>query len=117
MATGKAKIFGSFVDGVREYFKVRPHDLLIIDVAAGEGWEKLCPFLEQPIPDANVTQVRWISVDDIVTVATLAGEELMRRYEGGRLVGSAGSSGNECKSGKELAYNKKDLANSVVQVV
>src|SRR5438552_620942 len=109
--------YARFADGVAEYFKDRPHDLLIIDVAAGEGWEKLCPFLEQPIPDANVTQVRWISVDDIVTVATLAGEELMRRYEGGRLVGSAGSSGNECKSGKELAYNKKDLANSVVQVV
>src|SRR5271165_5254311 len=76
-----------FVDGVREYFKDRPKDLLIINVAAGEGWEKLCPFLQKPVPDvpfpkANVTQVRWMSIEDIITVATQAGEVLMQRYEG-----------------------------------
>ena len=79
--------YARFVDGVHEYFKDRPHDLLIINVAGGEGWEKLCAFLEQPVPDvpfpkSNVTQVRWMSVEDIVAVATMAGEELIRRYDG-----------------------------------
>lgn len=36
---------------VRRYFKDRPQDLLEIDIISGEGWEKLCPFLEIPVPD------------------------------------------------------------------
>lgn len=35
---------------VEEYFRHRPHDLLVIDVSAGEGWGRLCPFLGRPIP-------------------------------------------------------------------
>ena len=35
---------------VKDYFKDRPDDLLVIDVIGGEGWEKLCPFLDKPIP-------------------------------------------------------------------
>ena len=35
-----------------EYFKDRPQDFLIMDICAGDGWEKLCPFLEiQEIPN------------------------------------------------------------------
>ena len=84
---GFALGYERFVDGVREYFKDRQGDLLIIDIAAGEGWEKLCPFLEKPVPDipfpkANVTQVRWMSIEDVVAIATQAGLELMRRYDG-----------------------------------
>ncbi len=30
----------------QEYFKNRPQDFLIMDIAAGDGWEKLCPFLK-----------------------------------------------------------------------
>jgi 3'(2'),5'-bisphosphate nucleotidase len=99
-----------FVDGVREYFKDRPQDLLIINVAAGEGWEKLCPFLQRPAPDvpfpkANVTQVRWMNIDDIVAVATLAGEELMLRYEGEHLgtgVGSGVNNDRRLRTAKQL---------------
>ncbi len=36
---------------VREYFKDRPEDLLIINICEGEGWEKLCPFLDREIPE------------------------------------------------------------------
>jgi len=36
---------------IKDYFKDRPNDFLIIDVPKGEGWEKLCPFLEVPFPD------------------------------------------------------------------
>ena len=90
---GFAHGYERFVDGAREYFKDRQSDFLIIDIAAGEGWEKLCPFLEKPVPDipfpkANVTQVRWMSIEDVVAVASQAGLELMRRYDGERHVRS-----------------------------
>jgi len=36
---------------VRAYFADRPDDLLVLDISAGDGWERLCPFLGVPIPD------------------------------------------------------------------
>jgi len=38
---------------VFSYFKGRPKDLLVIDIPAGDGWEKLCPFLGVPIPNQS----------------------------------------------------------------
>jgi hypothetical protein len=38
-------------EDVRRYFADRPNDLLEMDITKGDGWEKLCPFLELPIPD------------------------------------------------------------------
>lgn len=35
---------------VLEYFKDRPSDLLIMDLEQGDGWEKLCAFLDHRIP-------------------------------------------------------------------
>ncbi len=35
---------------VRRYFKDRPDDLLEMNIADGDGWEKLCPFLGIPVP-------------------------------------------------------------------
>jgi hypothetical protein len=40
------------------HFEHRPNDLLVMDIAAGDGWEKLCPFLGKtappvPFPHAN----------------------------------------------------------------
>ncbi|MEB3213873.1 MAG: sulfotransferase [Leptolyngbyaceae bacterium] len=35
---------------VFRYFKNRPQDLLQINFSEGSGWQKLCPFLELPIP-------------------------------------------------------------------
>jgi hypothetical protein len=37
---------------VMEYFRDRPDDLLVMDVEKGDGWEKLCGFLDIDIPDA-----------------------------------------------------------------
>jgi len=84
---GFARGYERFVSGVREYFKDRPGDLLVIDVTAGEGWYKLCAFLGKPVPEipfpkANVTRIRWMTIDEIVAVARNGGTELMRRYEG-----------------------------------
>ena len=35
---------------VVSHFKGRMHKLLIMNIPEGDGWEKLCPFLEQDIP-------------------------------------------------------------------
>lgn len=35
---------------VKEYFEDRPNDLLVISLENGDGWEKLCPFLDKDIP-------------------------------------------------------------------
>lgn len=37
---------------VEHHFRDRPGDLLVFDVAAGGGWEELCPFLGKPVPAA-----------------------------------------------------------------
>jgi hypothetical protein len=36
---------------VRSHFAGRPRDLLVMDIAAGDGWEVLCPFLDRAIPN------------------------------------------------------------------
>ncbi len=43
---------------VINYFKDRSKDLLVLDLAKGDGWEKLCPFLgtgtlKSQFPHAN----------------------------------------------------------------
>lgn len=75
--------YDQFVDGVQEYFRNRPDKVLVMNVAAGDGWETLCPFLNKSVPDipfpkANVTQIRWMSADDLVDIAREAGQEILR---------------------------------------
>lgn len=43
-------VYDRHVAEVTAYFKDRPEDLLIIDVCAGDGFEKLAPFLGAAIP-------------------------------------------------------------------
>ena len=38
-------------EGVMQYFKDRPDDLLVMNVLEGDGWEVLCRFLNKPVPD------------------------------------------------------------------
>lgn len=73
--------YDRFVAGVMDYFRDRPEDLLVMDITAGEGWEKLCPFLgrsipDQPFPKANVTRIRWMDLASLEAVAWSAGEPL-----------------------------------------
>jgi hypothetical protein len=35
---------------VIDYFRGRPHDLLVIDWEAGHGWPELCRFLGRDVP-------------------------------------------------------------------
>ena len=72
-----------FNEGVIDYFKERKEDLLILDIAAGEGWEELCDFLDKPIPQVpfpkrNVTKIQWIEPETIVSVAGEAGKEVKK---------------------------------------
>lgn len=67
-----------FLREVQAHFRDRPQDLLVLNVSAGEGWDKLCPFLarpqpEIPFPKANVTQIRWMNIQDVVSIAREAG--------------------------------------------
>jgi hypothetical protein len=39
------------------YFKDRPQDLLVMDLARGDGWEQLCPFLGRKIPPKGFPHV------------------------------------------------------------
>ena len=45
-------VYNAHNEGVLAYFKDRPDDLLVLDIAKGEGWEPLCKFLECPVPAA-----------------------------------------------------------------
>lgn len=38
---------------IDKYFKDRKEDVLYFDVTQGDGWEKLCPFLNLPIPSTS----------------------------------------------------------------
>jgi hypothetical protein len=42
---------------VLDYFKNRSQDLLVMDLANGDGWEQLCPFLGKKIPRAGFPHV------------------------------------------------------------
>lgn len=35
---------------VNEYFKDRPEDIIVMDFKNGDGWDKLCLFLDKPVP-------------------------------------------------------------------
>ncbi|HHM04769.1 MAG TPA: hypothetical protein ENJ19_03390 [Gammaproteobacteria bacterium] len=70
--------YNRFVAGVKEYFKDRPQDLLILDLCGGEGWAELCGFLGKPVPDvpfpvSNVTEIQWLNVEGVTAVARRAG--------------------------------------------
>jgi 3'-phosphoadenosine 5'-phosphosulfate (PAPS) 3'-phosphatase len=78
--------YENFINDVLHYFKDRPQDLLILDIAAEEGWGKLSPFLgksipETPFPKSNVTLIRWMKINDIIDIARLAGQEILTAHE------------------------------------
>jgi len=44
------QVYRKHNEEVLNYFKNRPQDLLIMNITQGDGWEKLCPFLNKEIP-------------------------------------------------------------------
>ncbi len=55
--------FRDFNQSVIEYFRHRPEDLLVMNIVEGEGWESLCTFLNQPIPDLAFPKVNISKVN------------------------------------------------------
>lgn len=47
---GWADEYHAFHFAAKQYFAHRDKDFLIIDIPNGDGWEKLCSFLDKPIP-------------------------------------------------------------------
>jgi hypothetical protein len=45
------KAYREHVNEVKSYFRDRPEDLLIFDIASDDQWEELCPFLNKEVPD------------------------------------------------------------------
>lgn len=52
-----ARTWDAHVDAVRTWFRDRPDDLLVMEIVSGDGWERLCPFLGRPRPDAPFPSV------------------------------------------------------------
>jgi len=57
------KKYYEHLEDIDKYFKGREKDLLVINVCAGEGWKKLCPFIgrkvpRKPFPRENIGKYR-----------------------------------------------------------
>jgi len=79
------KGYEHFVKDVSSYFKGRKQDLLVINICAGEGWEKLCPFLNKPVPDVpfpdtNIQAIQYKRIEDLVAIAKKAGKAILEIY-------------------------------------
>ena len=49
--------YDSYHQSVRDYFKDRPEDLLEMYICDGEGWGKLCSFLQAPRPEQEFPKI------------------------------------------------------------
>ena len=45
------QVFEAHNRAVLDYFKDRPGHLLVMDLERGDGWEALCSFIDEPVPD------------------------------------------------------------------
>jgi len=45
--------YENHIKEVKKHFRDKPDKLLIMDITKGDGWDKLCKFLERPIPDVS----------------------------------------------------------------
>jgi len=104
---GFAKGYDNYVEAVKSHFRERPGKLLIMDVANGDGWEKLCPFLNKvqpgiPFPKANVTRVRWMKIEDLVDTAKAAGDALCSIHS--LMVANVGYHGKQHAFLRSLTY-------------
>ena len=68
----RATYFAYYHD-VQLYFEDRPQDLLMMDLSQGEGWEKLCMFLNKEIPTTEFPRrnksSRWRTIKVYLKIA------------------------------------------------
>jgi len=48
----KIKFIGERNDKIISYFKNRKSQLLVMDITKGDGWDKLCKFLDKNVPNS-----------------------------------------------------------------
>jgi hypothetical protein len=54
-------VYDTHARNVRDYFRSRPEDLLVLDICGGDGWEKLCRFLGLSIPSTRFPHANiWV---------------------------------------------------------
>lgn len=51
-------VYETHLRNVSWYFRERPESLLTLDIIGGEGWEKLCAFLDREIPSGPFPYVQ-----------------------------------------------------------
>ncbi|MBL7199318.1 MAG: hypothetical protein ISS56_04150 [Anaerolineae bacterium] len=61
------------VEDVKEYLADRPQDLLVMDICAGDGWEKVCRFLGKPIPEVAFPRLNVFGESDWGTMLKRGG--------------------------------------------
>ena len=49
--------FEQYNNSVIDFFKDKPGQLLVLNIPGGDGWEKLCPFLNLPIVDEKFPHI------------------------------------------------------------
>ncbi len=52
------------------WFKDRPADMLVLNVCKGDGWDKLCQFLNLPVPSkefpkTNASNEAWKTLQEL----------------------------------------------------
>jgi len=75
-------VYDTHVANVRAHFTDRPDDLLVMDICAGDSWEKLCPFLgfdmpDVPFPHANEWMHALLQASKEVSEVVPEGETLI----------------------------------------
>ncbi len=51
-------VYDTHVKNVRDYFKDRPDDLLVMNIFEGDGWDRLCSFLGKERPGVDFPHER-----------------------------------------------------------
>ncbi|MEV0621953.1 sulfotransferase family protein [Nonomuraea sp. NPDC050404] len=57
-AARMSRVYDDHLDRVRHHFAHRRDDLLELDICAGQGWERLAPFLGRAVPGTPFPAVR-----------------------------------------------------------
>lgn len=75
-------VYETHIHNVTRYFADRPSDLLVLNICAGEGWEKLAPFLnlsqpQEPFPHANQWMHKLIQASEEIRMSIPHGESFL----------------------------------------
>ena len=65
-------VYEEHLADVRDYFRYRPEDLLILNITQGNAWEQLCPFLNVPAPEEDGFPCQHSRQENVNWLDTLA---------------------------------------------